>query len=148
MDYYTYHQKHQFNFACEISSRQLFETTLQPTLSTIMDAIEFFEENSTFVQSKKHLGIYTNMKSKMVSFIKSFYIKLFNKENNFVMKCLQSNQLYSSMNGFYVKSRVGFLTDYISTFPQLKRCLKDTLASVKDLTDDKKINEVKTLEMR
>ena len=43
LDYYSYHQKSQFNYACEISSRQLFEDNLQSTLSTIMDAIEFFQ---------------------------------------------------------------------------------------------------------
>jgi len=42
LDYYTYYSKNQFNYACEIASRQLFEDNLQPTLSTVMDAIEFF----------------------------------------------------------------------------------------------------------
>ncbi len=42
LDYYTDHSKTQFNYACEISSRQLFQDNLQPTLSTVMDAIDFF----------------------------------------------------------------------------------------------------------
>ena len=42
LDYYTYYSKNHFNYACEIASRQLFEDNLQPTLSTVMDAIEFF----------------------------------------------------------------------------------------------------------
>ncbi len=39
LDYYTYHSKSQVNYACEVSSRQLFQDNLQSSLSTVMDAI-------------------------------------------------------------------------------------------------------------
>jgi hypothetical protein len=150
LDYYNYHQKNNFNFACEISSRQLFEDSLQSTLSTIMDAIEFFEENQTFVQSRKQLTIYLSSKSKILSFIKSFYIKLFNKENAFIMKNLNSNKVDSQMNGLYPKSRMKLLSDFLLTFPHMKRELKDILLGLKDQTVDteQKELELKFLEMR
>lgn len=79
LDYYNYHEKHHLNYACEISSRQLFENKLQSSLSTIMDGIDFFQQNLNFVQSKKQLALYLSAKSKTLSFIKSFLIKLLNR---------------------------------------------------------------------
>lgn len=95
LDYYLYHQKNHFDFPSDVASRHVFEDALQPTLSTVMDGLDFFTQNHTHVSAKKHLNQYLNSKSKILSFTKSFFIKLFNKENNFVTKYVQINKIYS-----------------------------------------------------
>ncbi len=115
-----------------------------------MDGIEFFEENQTFVQAKKQLGIYLASKSKILSFVKSFLIKLLNKENAFAIKQLNHNKIDTQLNALYPKSRVKLLTDFLLTFPHLKKDLKDILLTVKDQNHDneQKKAELNFLEMR
>lgn len=79
LDYYSYHEKFVFDFPCEVQFRHMFEDILQPTLSELSDGMQFFNENTTFVQAKKYLGMFQNSRSKVLSFVKSFLIKLFNK---------------------------------------------------------------------
>jgi hypothetical protein len=71
-------------------------------------------------------------KSKMLSFIKSFYIKLFNKENTFIMKHINLNKLDQQLNILYPKSRIKLINDYIITYPHIKRHIKDIILSTKD----------------
>ena len=79
LDYYTYHSKFSFDYPCEISCREMYENILQQTLSELTDGIMYFQENSTYSQSKKYLGMFTSNRSKIYSFVKSFFIKLFSK---------------------------------------------------------------------
>lgn len=57
----------------------MFEDQLQPIVSQLTDAIQFFSTNSHFTNSKKYLSIAVSHKTKVTSFIKSFFIKLLNK---------------------------------------------------------------------
>jgi hypothetical protein len=57
----------------------MFEDNLQSRLASIIDGMEFFQENINYVGAKKHLSQYSMSKSKILSFIKSFLIKLLNK---------------------------------------------------------------------
>ncbi len=68
----------------------------------------------------------------MLSFIKSFYIKLFNKENIFIMKHINLNKLDQQLNMLYPKSRIKLINDYIITYPHIKRHIKDIILSTKD----------------
>ena len=79
LDYYTYHDKFNFDYPCEISCREMFENILQPTLSEITDGMQYFQENTTFSQSKRYLAMFQTSRSKILSFSKSFFIKIFNK---------------------------------------------------------------------
>lgn len=91
LDYYSYHNKFTFDFPCEVSCREMFENILQQTLSELTDGIQFFTENTTYIQSKKYLGLFQNSRSKMLSFVKNFFIKLFTKESTFMNKYLKIN---------------------------------------------------------
>lgn len=122
----------------------MFEDMLQPTLSELMDGIEFFEENTRHMSSKKYLSMFTNSRTKVLSFVKSFLIKLFNKEYNFVFKNFRpsTNILVDS---FYPKSKIKFITNYLHVFPQFKRHLKYILMTVKESSGEE---EAKLLESR
>ena len=79
LDYYSYHERFSFDYPCEINRREMFENIMQPTLSELTDGIQYFQENTTFSQSKKNLLMFQTSRSKLLSFAKSFFIKLFNK---------------------------------------------------------------------
>lgn len=80
LDYYLYMDKFQFNFTHEPASREMFEDQLQPTLSMLTDAIQFFTLNINYANGKKYLNNLQNAKTKVTSFIKSYLIKLLIKE--------------------------------------------------------------------
>jgi len=96
LDYYSYHSKFSFDYPCEVACREMFENVLQQTLSEIMDGIQYFQENITYAQSKKYLGMFQSSRSKVSSFVKSFFVKLLNKESQFMNK----NQKLT-FNGFF-----------------------------------------------
>lgn len=102
------------------------------------------------MQSRKHLNFYLSSKSKILSFIKSFYIKLFNKENAFIMKHLNANKIDLQMGLLYPKSKLKLLSDFLLTFPHVKKHLRDILVSVKEqnMDSEEKEKELKFLEMR
>ena len=52
------------------------------------------------------------------------------------MKHLSSNKIDGQMNGLYPKSRMKLLSDFLLTFPHMKRELKDILLGLKDQTVD------------
>jgi len=86
LDYYKYHDKFAFDYPCEVSCREMFENLLQSTLSELTDGIQYFQENTTFSQSKRYLAMFQTSRSKILSFCKSFFIKMFNKEQMFIFK--------------------------------------------------------------
>lgn len=57
----------------------MFEDRLQPILSELTDAIEFFSTNINYSSAKKYLSGLAANRTKVMSFTKSFFIKIFNK---------------------------------------------------------------------
>ena len=109
----------------------MYEDILQQTLSELTDGIQFFQENTTYAQSKKYLGMFQSSRSKMLSFVKSFFIKLFNKEVSFMNKHLKVsfNGLFENL---YPKSKLKFISTYLIFFPQFVSKLDHILKSVKE----------------
>lgn len=130
LDYYSYHSKFNFEYSCEIACREMFENNLQQTLSELTDGIQYFQENSTFSQSKKYLSMFQNSRSKVLSFVKSFFIKLFNKQSQFMNK---NHKITFSgfFETFYPKSKFKFISTFLVIFPQFAPKLEHILKSVK-----------------
>lgn len=119
LDYYAYHDKFKFDFACEVSSREIFEDSLQPILSEIMDGIDFFTEKTTYVAAKQHLAMFRSSRTKVLSFTKSFLIKLFNKEDSF-QRGNDKVSLLGCVDSYYPKSKIKFVLCYLCHFPQFQ----------------------------
>jgi hypothetical protein len=119
LDYYSYHDKFVFDYPCEISCREMFENSLQPTLSELTDGIQYFQENTTYSQSKKYLALFQASRSKILSFAKSFFIKLFNKEQTFALKNCKVS-LATQLDNFYPKSKAKFISVFLLHFPQFQ----------------------------
>lgn len=61
------------------------------------------------------------------------------------MKHLNSNKIDGQMNGLYPKSRMKLLSDFLLTFPHMKRELREIILGLKDQNVD---NEQKEMELR
>lgn len=143
-DYYSYHDKFAFDYPCEVSCRQMFENSLQPTLSELTDGIQFFQENTNYSQSKKYLTLFQSSRSKILSFVKSFFIKLFNKQQNFINKNSKI-PLSSVVDSLYPKSKIKFISSFILHFPQFQTLLENIIKSIKQGSSD---DQIKFLEMK
>jgi hypothetical protein len=74
--------------------------------------------------------MYISSRSKLLSFVKSFLIKLFNKEYNFSLKNSKAN-ITGYIDNFYPKSKIKFITAYLTNFPQFKRHIRMILIDSK-----------------
>lgn len=131
LDYYSYHSKFNFDYPCEISCREMYENILQQTLSELTDGIQFFQENTTYSQAKKYLSMFQSSRSKMLSFVKSFFIKLFNKESTFMNKHLKIS-FNNLLENFYPKSKLKFISTFLVFYPQFASNLDNILKSIKE----------------
>jgi hypothetical protein len=123
LDYYSYHDKLRFDYPCEVAARELFENTLQPLLSELTDGMQYFQENTTYAQSKKYLALFQTTRSKILSFAKSFFIKLFNREQAFALKHAKPplpHPLAPHLDSLYPKSRAKFIHAFLLVFPQFQ----------------------------
>ena len=85
------------------------------------EGIEFFISHPAFANSKKFLQKYRDEKKKMLAFVRSYLVKLINKEDSFVMKHSRTVHLESYFdNTCYPKATFKFLSDYLTIFPQFK----------------------------
>jgi len=69
----------------------MYENIIQQTLSELTDGMQYFQENTTYSQAKKYFGLFQSSRSKLFSFVKSFFIKLFNKESSFMNRHIKVN---------------------------------------------------------
>lgn len=93
----------------------MFEQSIQPTLSELTDGIQFFTENTTYAQSRKLLGQFQASRSKLLSFAKSFFIKLFNREQIYTTKHCK---VPLAVDSLYQKSKIKFISSFLLLFPQ------------------------------
>jgi uncharacterized protein YdcH (DUF465 family) len=135
LDYYSYHDKFVFDYPCEVSCREMFENTLQPTLSELTDGIQYFQENSTYSQSRKYLSMFQASRSKILSFVKSFFIKLFNREQSFAIKNCKL-PLTGLIDSLYPKSKMKFISAFLLHYPQFQTHLEDIIKSIKESSTD------------
>lgn len=148
LDYYAYHEKFKWEFPCEVGCREMFEQLLQPTLSELADGLHFFQENSTFAGSRRSVGLFQASRSKVLSFVKSFFIKLFSKESQFGSRNLKL-PLSSCVDSFYPKSKMKLVTAFLLQFPQFHPHLAPLLHQLKESATDDEVRflEIKELEI-
>jgi len=74
------------NLALNISNIHIYEPNLQRFLSEIMDALEFFQSKPNYKNSQAFLEKYDKVKKKLLSVIKSMFIKIFTRSHNDIVK--------------------------------------------------------------
>jgi len=74
------------NLALNISNIHIYEPNLQRFLSEIMDALEFFQSKPNYKNSQNFLEKYDKIKKKLLSVIKSMFIKIFTRSHNDIVK--------------------------------------------------------------
>ena len=121
----------------------MYENVLQQTLSELTDGMQYFQENTTYSQAKKHFSLFQNSRSKLLSFVKSFFIKLFSKESAFMARHtkLTFNGLIDNL---YPKSKVKFISAYLIMFPQFAPKLEHILKSVKESASEQELKLIET----
>lgn len=101
-------------------------SNLQLTLSELTEGIEFFSSHPQFSNSKKYFQKYKEEKKKTLGYVKGYLLKLFTKEDGFVMKQSKAVSIESYFaNNSYPKATYKFLSDYLVIFPQFKKELLD-----------------------
>ena len=145
LDYYSYPAKFTFDYPCEIACREMYEDILQQTLSELTDGIQYFQENTNYANSKKYLAIFQSSRSKMLSFVKSFFIKLFGRETVFMNKHLKVN-FGSLLESFYPKSKLKFVSTYLVLFPQFAPLLEHILKSIKESSSEQDVKLIESKE--
>ena len=124
----------------------MFEDQLQPMISQLTDAIQFFTSYSYYTNSKKYLSQAISSRTKVTSFTKSFFIKLLNKEYTFCFKNTKA-PIWEHLTQFYPKSKMKFMQQFILLFPQFKKNLRNVIMMVKENATEEEINIFESKEL-
>jgi len=78
---------------------------------------------------------FQSSRSKILSFVKSFFIKLFSKESQFIKKNAKISPL-TQIDSFYPKSKIKFISAFLLIFPQFQKLLKNILLNIKEVSGE------------